>query len=167
MLSLVLDLARRLYYANPKLSDPLQEGEAVVLIDELDLHLHPGWQRVVVQKLTRTFPKCQFIATTWHSPQILGEVSPENIYILEAGKEPCRPNQSLGMDSNWILEILMGTSDRKEKFSRQIDNISQLINDKNFTQAQDKINNLRAEIGDFPELAKLETRLHRILALGK
>lgn len=166
MLSLVLDLARRLYYANPKLSDPLQEGEAVVLIDELDLHLHPGWQRDVVQKLTTTFPKCQFIATT-HSPQILGEVSPENIYILEAGKAPCRPDQSLGMDSNWILEILMGTSDRKEKYSQKLEKISKLINEKDFSRAQDSINILRTEIGDFPELVKLETRLHRILALGK
>jgi predicted ATP-binding protein involved in virulence len=166
LLTLILDLARRLTIANPDLSDPLDEGQAVVLIDELDIHLHPGWQRDVVQKLTTTFKKCQFIATT-HSPQILGEVSPENIYILEAGKAPYRPDQSLGMDSNWILEILMGTSDRKEKYSQALEKISKLINDKDFPGAQDKINILRTEIGDFPELVKLETRLHRILALGK
>jgi predicted ATP-binding protein involved in virulence len=166
LLSLILDLARRLAIANPDLSDPLTEGKAVVLIDELDIHLHPGWQRDVVQKLTNTFPKCQFIATT-HSPQILGEVPPENIYILEAGKAPYRPDQSLGMDSNWILEILMGTSDRKKKYSQQLERISKLINNKDFSQARDNINILRSEIGDFPELVKLETRLHRILTLGK
>ena len=166
LLSLILDLARRLTVANPDLSDPLTEGEAVVLIDELDIHLHPGWQRDVVQKLTNTFPKCQFIATT-HSPQILGEVPPDNIYILEAGKVPYRPDQSLGMDSNWILEILMGTSDRKEKYSQKLEKISKLINEKDFSRAQDSINILRTEIGDFPELVKLETRLHRILTLGK
>ena len=109
ILALVLDLARRLALANPKSQDPLRKGEAVVLIDELDLHLHPRWQRTIVQKLTETFPACQFIATT-HSPQIIGEVPPENIILLEHGKQPYRPDQSLGMDSNWILEVLMDTS---------------------------------------------------------
>lgn len=70
ILALVLDLARRLSQANPKLEDPLRDGKAVVLIDELDLHLHPLWQRTIVAQLTQTFPNCQFIATT-HSPFII------------------------------------------------------------------------------------------------
>ena len=57
------------------------EAEAVVLIDEIDLHLHPKWQRQVVSKLTTTFPHCQFIATT-HSPQIIGEVEHNRIQII-------------------------------------------------------------------------------------
>ena len=57
MLALVLDLARRLSQANPSLDDPLSEGHAVVLIDEIDLHLHPKWQRQMrIDKLTSTFP---------------------------------------------------------------------------------------------------------------
>ena len=55
---------------------PLSEGHAIVLIDELDLHLHPKWQRQIVHNLTKAFPRCQFIATT-HSPQIIGEVPHE------------------------------------------------------------------------------------------
>ena len=78
VLALVLDLARRLSQANPSLDDPLREGHAVVLIDELDLHLHPKWQRQIVHNLTKTFPRCQFIATT-HSPQVIGEVPHERI----------------------------------------------------------------------------------------
>ena len=70
LLALVLDLARRLCQANPYLEDPLENGKAVVLIDELDLHLHPRWQRNIVYKLTETFPSCQFIAST-HSPFII------------------------------------------------------------------------------------------------
>ena len=117
-LSLILDLARRLTIANPDLSDPLNEGQAVVLIDELDIHLHPGRQRDVVQKLTTTFPKLPV-----HRDDSLtansGRVPPENIYILEAGTAPYRPNQSLGMDSNWIC-TLMDSSERKQKYSRQL-----------------------------------------------
>ena len=72
VLALVLDLARRLSQAGPALDDPLRQGQAVVLIDEIDLHLHPKWQRQIVHNLTTTFPRCQFIATT-HSPQVIGE----------------------------------------------------------------------------------------------
>ena len=69
-LALVLDLTRRLAQANPNFADPASEAEAVVLIDELDLHLHPKWQRQIVHNLTEAFPRCQFIATT-HSPFVI------------------------------------------------------------------------------------------------
>lgn len=75
VLALVLDIARRLSQANPGLENPLQDGQGTILIDELDLHLHPKWQRSIVENLTRVFPSCQFIVTT-HSPQIIGEVNP-------------------------------------------------------------------------------------------
>jgi predicted ATP-dependent endonuclease of OLD family len=52
LLALVLDIARRLSQANPSLKDPITQGKAVVLIDELDLHLHPKWQRTIVERLT-------------------------------------------------------------------------------------------------------------------
>lgn len=66
------DLARRMTLANPQLPNPL-EGQGVVLIDELELHMHTSWQRKVMPVLKETFPNIQFIITT-HSPQILGEL---------------------------------------------------------------------------------------------
>lgn len=71
-LTLFGDLSRRLALANPQLENPC-EGEGVVLIDEIDLHLHPSWQRQIVPALKRTFPHVQFIITT-NSPQVLGEI---------------------------------------------------------------------------------------------
>ncbi|MBN1488048.1 MAG: AAA family ATPase [Anaerolineae bacterium] len=165
VLALVLDVARRLAKVNPDLENPLEKGKAVVLIDELDLHLHPSWQRTIVNKLTRTFPKCQFIATT-HSPQILGEVSPENITILEYGEAPYHPLQSLGMDSNWILQFLMGDTDRNRTISQKLDSISELIEEDKYVQAQSEIDVLRDDIGDFPELVRLQARLERLQILG-
>ena len=56
------------------------------IIDEIELHLHPKWQREIIPALTRTFPNCQFIVTT-HSPQVVSHVKPEGIYKLEATSE--------------------------------------------------------------------------------
>lgn len=80
MLALVADLARRMAQGNPHLEDPLQ-SEAVVLIDEVDLHLHPSWQQRVMPDLMRAFPNAQFIVST-HSPQVLTTVKPEHIVEL-------------------------------------------------------------------------------------
>ncbi|EKD08982.1 AAA family ATPase [Limnospira platensis] len=165
ILALILDLVQRLLQANPELENPVQDGKAVVLIDELDLHLHPQWQRMVVHKLTEIFPNCQFIATT-HSPQMIGEVKPENIIILDQDKQPYIPDQSLGMDSNWILRFLMETPERDMDTQKKLEDVESLIADKNFSEATEKINSLR-QLGEFPELVRLQTRIDRISRLGK
>jgi len=73
LLSLVIDLASRMALANPGLENPL-DGDAVVMIDEIDLHLHPEWQRRVVGDLLYAFPNAQFILTT-HSPYIVSSIN--------------------------------------------------------------------------------------------
>lgn len=80
MLALTGDLVRRLAIANPALSNPLK-GAAIVLIDEIDLHLHPQWQRAVIPRLEKTFPHCQFIVST-HSPQVISEVGHRIVSIF-------------------------------------------------------------------------------------
>lgn len=65
------DLARRMALANPNKDNPL-DGEGIVLIDEIELHLHPLWQRRILNVLKKVFPNIQFIVST-HSPQVLGE----------------------------------------------------------------------------------------------
>lgn len=86
LIALVLDLARRLVIANPDLENPLKDGEAVVFIDELDLHLHPSWQRTIVQRLTETFPNCQFIATS-HSPFIIQSLQAGQLINLDSSDD--------------------------------------------------------------------------------
>lgn len=165
ILALVLDLARRLSQANPNLTNPLT-GKAVVLIDELGLHLHPRWQRTIVQKLTNTFPNCQFIATT-HSPLVIGEVEPEKIILLEADQPPFRPDQALGMDTDWILKYLMGTTTRNIPTEQTLKRIAQLIETENYDQASDAIDTLRDSIGEFPELVRLQARIDRFQLLAE
>ncbi|KGO34890.1 ATPase [Desulfobulbus sp. Tol-SR] len=69
LLGLVIDLSMRMGLANPHLADPLS-AEAIVMVDEVDLHLHPSWQQRVMADLLRTFPRTQFILTT-HSPFVV------------------------------------------------------------------------------------------------
>lgn len=80
-LALICDLGRRLALANPMLANPLL-GYGVVLIDEIELHLHPKWQREVVEKLRTTFPNIQFIATT-HSPFIVQSLHRDELILLD------------------------------------------------------------------------------------
>ena len=80
-LAMVCDLGRRLALANPLLDDPLY-GSGVVLIDELELHLHPRWQREVCEKLRKTFPNIQFIGTT-HSPFVIQALKPGELINLD------------------------------------------------------------------------------------
>lgn len=80
-LALICDLGRRLALANPMLEQPLH-GAGVVLIDELELHLHPKWQREVSEKLRATFPNIQFIATT-HSPFVIQAMRPGELINLD------------------------------------------------------------------------------------
>jgi predicted ATP-binding protein involved in virulence len=166
ILALAFDLARRITDSMGFSSDnPLEEAHGVILIDEIDLHLHPRWQREIVQKLTNTFPKCQFIATT-HSPQVVGEVPPENITILEAGKPPYAPDQALGMDTNWILEFLMDTRTRNEQTQQELDHVSELIEEEKYAEAQSEIDRLSQDkLARDPELIRLQTRLDRLKIL--
>lgn len=79
-LAMVMDIARRMAQANPE-AENILESEAIILIDEVDLHLHPKWQQTILTDLKRTFKNTQFIVTT-HSPQVLTTIGRENIRVL-------------------------------------------------------------------------------------
>jgi predicted ATP-binding protein involved in virulence len=169
MLALVLDLAQRLSQANPGLADPVREGAAVVLVDELDMHMHPFWQRQVVSLLTSTFPNCQFIATT-HSPQIIGETQPEHVILLQAEDGrivPRRCGQAYGLDTNYILEHLMGTPSRSRPSSELIALVESALDNGDLDEARSHLENLRGLIhGDDPTVADLEATINNLEALG-
>ena len=170
LLALVFDLAYYLSQANPKLEDPLRDGEAIVLIDELDLHLHPRWQRTIVEKLTTTFPNCQFIATT-HSPQIIGECDPAGLILLtkEDGKVVVTQggHQGFGLDSSWILEHLMGTAPRNVSVQKRINRVEDAIEEGNLSLARKHLADLRQTLhGDDGEVVRLEASINNLEALA-
>jgi predicted ATP-binding protein involved in virulence len=169
MLALVLDLAQRLSQANPALDDPVRDGAAFVLIDELDMHMHPLWQRQVVSLLTGTFPNCQFVATT-HSPQIIGETQPERIILLQAEDGrivPKRCGQAYGLDANAVLELIMGTTSRAEPVRAAIAAVERALDDGELDQARRQLAELRNLLhGDDPTVVSLEATINNLEALG-
>jgi ABC-type multidrug transport system ATPase subunit len=80
MLSWLMDFAKRLFDRYPESANPLKEP-AILLVDEIDLHLHPYWQRSIINYLSGLFPQTQFIVTT-HSPFILQSMTDVNLYTL-------------------------------------------------------------------------------------
>jgi len=158
VLAMVLDLARRLSQANPELDDPLEDGQAIVLIDEIDLHLHPKWQRQIVHKLTDIFPRCQFIATT-HSPQIIGEVEHDRIQIIANG-EVYSPTHSYGVDSSRVLEEIMEADPRAEEVGKILSLVAKEIGDERFDKARRTLTELALRLGENdPEVTRIRTLL--------
>ncbi|WP_345862793.1 retron Ec78 anti-phage system effector ATPase PtuA [Shewanella algae] len=104
ILALVADIARRLTLLNHKALSPL-DGSGIVLIDEVDLHLHPLWQQKVIKRLESTFPNIQFIVTT-HSPQVCHTVDSSSIWLLKEGKKYRAPKGIRGAVSSWVLKNL-------------------------------------------------------------
>ena len=166
MLTMIGDMVRRAATLNPQLGDKvLKETSGVVLIDELDLHLHPRWQRRVIRDLKETFPSIQFIATT-HSPQLIGEARPQEVIRLES-KEAPNPAQAYGMDSNWVLKHIMGAEERDKTVKAKLDDVSGLIENDNLHEAQLRIDKLRNEIGNDPEQVRLSARIDRFAGRTK
>ena len=158
VLTLVLDLSRRLSQANEGSPDPLGEGQAVVLIDEIDLHLHPKWQRQIVRNLTTAFPRCQFIATT-HSPQVIGEVEHDRIQIIADG-QVYSPTHSYGVDSSRVLEEVMDADPRTKEVGDLLAEVARAIGKQQFERAQELLARLVELLGEAdPEVTRIQTLL--------
>lgn len=160
LLALVGDLARRLSLLNTDRRNPLL-GEGVVLIDEIDLHLHPKWQRSVVASLERTFPNCQFIITT-HSPQVVGELPPEALLLLRDGQFVGNAERSLGLRSGEVLEELMEGTSRNSAVDRRLRNIRALLDADRITSAQKFLNILKEKVSDIPEVLELQASIQSL-----
>lgn len=164
LLALSLDLVRRLATANPFAENPVQTGSAVVLIDEVELHLHPKWQRQVVRRLRDTFRACQFVLTT-HSPQVIGQVKAEKLRLLTCvdGKVSLVPvTQSFGMDSSWVLQNIMGVPARDYATEQALSQIFDAIDHDQIDRARELADAMRAEIGDFPDLQEAYALIERL-----
>ncbi|NQZ32927.1 MAG: AAA family ATPase [Oceanospirillaceae bacterium] len=112
LVALTGDLARGLVTLNPDADNPLH-GHGIIIIDEIELHLHPKWQQGILIRLQTTFPNLQFIVTT-HSPQVLSTVDKECIRILRFDDSglvsiDVPQHQTKGVSSSDVLEQIMGT----------------------------------------------------------
>jgi predicted ATP-binding protein involved in virulence len=167
-LALICDLGRRLALANPVLDNPLH-GAGVVLIDELELHLHPKWQRDVGDKLRTTFPNIQFIATT-HSPFVIQSMRAGELINLD----PEELGEYADKSIEDIAENVMGVevpqkSERYQQMMKAAEEYFRLLRmpdaavDQTQT-AEHRLNELSAPFSDdpaFQALLKLEREARR------
>ena len=155
---LISDLARRFAEANPAREDPLQ-GEGIVLIDDLERDLHPGWQRAFLPALCATFPGCQFIVST-HSPQVLGQVHRENVFIFENFELVRVAPYTYGHDANSILGEVFGVPERPRDIEEKIRKAAILIDEERVEEARAALDELLAILGDHDtEILRLRTVL--------
>lgn len=157
LLALVFDLTRRLAIANPESDNPIADGVALVLIDEIELHLHPKWQRDVLHRLRDIFKASQFVVTT-HSPLVLGEVPARCVRFLEFfnGKVGVTvPSEAYGMDANRILQEFMGAPVRNRQVDAELKALFELIDQERFDDARAAIAALEGKLGEEePELTR-------------
>jgi len=140
-LAWLADLMKRQFDRYPDSENPLAEP-AIVLVDELDLHLHPEWQRQIIQFLTRQFPRTQFIVTS-HSPLVVQSADQINLVLLEKDgdqvtiQQPQRTTYK-GWTVVEILEDLMGLEERtqSEEYLKWIKQFERGVNEDNYVTAK-------------------------------
>ena len=139
-LAWVMDLAKRMFDRYPTSVNPLAEP-AVVLVDEIDLHLHPEWQRKIISYLSNIFKNTQFIVTA-HSPLIIQSAENVNLVMLEKDGDHINIRQQFGSFKGWtvdeILDELMGMNDKtmSDTYLELMKNFDDALDEDNYEKAQ-------------------------------
>ena len=158
-ISLVADIAYRMAVLNPQcLGNVCNETDGIVLIDEVDLHLHPEWQQRILGDLTSIFPKVQFIVTT-HAPEVINSVRRDNVIVIENNLVNPVATETYGKDANGILRSVMRVKERPEHVMEKIDRFYKAIDDKNYVEAEEILNDLEEIVGEDPEFASMRVQL--------
>jgi len=158
LVALAGDIARRLAIANPNSEDPLR-GEGVVLIDEIDLHLHPEWQAKVIPALRRTFPNVQLVVTT-HSLIVLSYVPSECVRLLQDFQVFDSPTPTEGREPNALASEVYGIPLRPPEIEAELERIAQLIDTEHYDEARAALDALSETLGDHDTgIVRLQTAL--------
>ena len=157
--AMIADIAIRCTQLNPQLNgEAIRQTKGLVLVDEIDLHLHPEWQRQIVRSLVETFPNIQFVVTT-HSPIVLTEVEPASVVDLDRPEAKFAPElSSFGKDSGWVTREVMDASTRPRWAEDALTAIKAAIRDQDDDEARRLMSSFRIRLGDQldPELARWE-----------
>lgn len=146
-LSMVADIAYRMALLNPALEGRVLETPGVVLIDEVDLHLHPLWQARILGDLKTIFPNVQFIVTT-HAPVVISSVRAQHIRMLDGDEKALMPTGEVyGSDVGRILISIMDAPERPEAIQQKFDSFYSLLDSGNLKGAADLLDEIEAEIG--------------------
>ena len=167
-LSMIGDIAYRMAVLNPTLGDKvLDETPGVVLIDEVDLHLHPQWQQTILSDLHAIFPNVQFIVSS-HAPAVINSVSREQIRILDNGEIYMPAAQTYGRDANSILREVMKVSERPEDVIQRLNTFYAYMDKNGYEEADKVLTEIEEIVGtNDPDIAAARTALDLEKILGE
>lgn len=145
---MVLEIAYRMAVLNPNLLDKVtMETSGIVLIDELDLHLHPKWQWKVIEALKTTFPKVQFIATT-HSPIILASCKNARVISISQDMNIVYKNSLYGVQVNDVLEAYQDSNNIALSIKCKLKEFYNFIEKQDYSNASKILKKLSNELGE-------------------
>lgn len=157
-ISLVADIAYRMAVLNPQLlGDVCLQTDGIVLIDEVDLHLHPAWQQQILEDLSTIFPKVQFIVTT-HAPAVISSTGQENVRVLNNCEVDIPAAETFGRDTNGILRSVMGVSERQPKTMDQFSCFYNAIDENDLENAEKVLIELEKLYPDDPEVVAMRVQ---------
>jgi predicted ATP-binding protein involved in virulence len=168
LVNIVLDLSFRCMLLNKGIYEleACKKTTGTVLIDEIDLHLHPTLQSVVVKGLRNAFPKLQFIITS-HAPMVMTEIPIDNknkIYRLAYSKADgysAQEIQTYGLDASTIIDAVLGVVPRSKDVDDRLNNLFSMIDSDEYENAKKVLSTMQEEFGDnLPELTKAEAMLN-------
>lgn len=145
-LTMVADIATRMAKLNPQLLDNVLETPGVILIDEIDMHLHPSWQSKIITSLLETFTNVQIITTT-HSPIVISNIKSEYLRILK-NNEIMNPPINYNRELDDIVNNIMETDYRPEEVRNLINQINQNIDNEDLEEAKELLDNLKNILGE-------------------
>jgi predicted ATP-binding protein involved in virulence len=158
-ISLVADIAYRMAVLNPQfLGDVCNETDGIVVIDEVDLHLHPSWQQRILGDLTAIFPKVQFIVST-HAPEVINSVPKENVIIMKQGVAFSAAVETYGKDANGILHTIMEVNARPHVVAEKIEQFHTCIDNQKYDDADAILSELENTLDDDPEIVSMRVEL--------
>lgn len=166
-ISLIGDIAYRMAVLNPQLGmDVIDETDGIVLIDEVDLHLHPAWQHRILGDLQEIFPKIQFIVTT-HAPAVISSAKSENLVILKDYEVVGPGAEIYGNDVNSILKEIMGVAERNPAIADLFARFYFMLNNGQYDRAEkilDEIDEQRDYHDKEAAADRVKLKLERIQA---
>lgn len=167
-LSMIGDIAYRMAVLNPTLGDQvLEKTPGIVLVDEIDLHLHPQWQQTILSDLHAIFPEIQFIVSS-HAPAVINSVPREQIRILDHGEIYMPAAQTYGRDANSILREVMQVSERPADIKKRMDLFYVYMDENNYQEADKVLTEIEAIVGTTdPDIAAARTSLDLEKILGE
>lgn len=147
IIALIMELAYRTVLINPNIDSDLQTLEGVVLIDEIDAHLHPKWQWRILGALKEVFPKVQFIIAT-HSPIVIASARDAKLIMLDEEGNANYLENAYGYSANDVLALRQGSTGISRVYQNYMDELEDALNESNIEKARSVVSRAKIELGD-------------------